>query len=252
MDFRLLDFEEKYAAVNLVKEVFLSSGNLGYSQESAQAFLELLASYGTSLDYIGAYDAQLQGVLGFYKEHSHIVYVFVRDENQRQKIGEKLFLEYLRTIKEKGFHTVRVHATLSSIPFFEYLGFDKIGDIEDANGMKYQPMEYHRAYQMLGKTVKVIVDHPYGSQHPYYPEDECTCNYGYVECAEEAFQNAYVVGVYEPVEYFCGKVIAMIFHRNDEEIRLVVSGSEHISHQKVIDEIAFQEKHFDVFLKWLD
>lgn len=77
----------------------------------------------------------------------------------------------------------------------------------------------------LGKIVKVKMDRPMGSRHPkrgfYYP-----INYGYIPntiSADGEELDAYVVGVYEPLETFEGRVIAIIRRLNDDDDKLVVA-----------------------------
>lgn len=255
MEIRLLEFEEKYSAITLIQEVFWASENLGYTEFSAQSFLQLLASHGSSLAYLGAFENNiLVGVLGFHIEHHHIVYLFVRLKKQKKTIGTQLFQKYLEIIQTENPDSVRVNAPLGTICFFEKIGFDRIGVSQEAIGMQYQAMEYRYIYRKLGQLVRVIVDHPYGSIHPYYPDEECTCNYGYL-CPEgrldEELKNAYVIGPQEPVEYFDGIIVAIIFHRYDHETRFIVAKQKEIDHQKIIDAIAFQEQNFEVFIKWL-
>ena len=78
--------------------------------------------------------------------------------------------------------------------------------------------------EYLGKIVNVKMDRPMGSKHPkhgfVYP-----VNYGYVPntiSGDGEELDAYVLGVFEPVETFEGKVIAIIHRINDNDDKLVV------------------------------
>ena len=53
---RSLEGDECFDALNLVKEVFFESGNLGYSIEGAKSFLEFLSARGELLNYLGAFE----------------------------------------------------------------------------------------------------------------------------------------------------------------------------------------------------
>lgn len=99
----------------------------------------------------------------------------------------------------------------------------------------------------IGKRVSVDIDRPMGSKHPehghVYP-----VNYGYIpdtvaEDGEE--QDAYILGVFEPVERFEGVCIAVIHRADDVEDKLVVAPE---GRQFTDDQIAalteFQERHF--------
>lgn len=85
----------------------------------------------------------------------------------------------------------------------------------------------------LGKEVKVIMDKPFGSKHPkkgfIYP-----VNYGYIPntiSGDGEELDAYVLGVFEPVEEYTGKVIAIIHRTNDNDDKLVVSNKEYTDDQ---------------------
>ena len=77
----------------------------------------------------------------------------------------------------------------------------------------------------INKIVKVKIDRPFGTKHPkhgfIYP-----INYGYIPntiSGDGEELDAYVVGVYEPVEEFTGNVIAIIHRTNDDDDKLVVA-----------------------------
>ena len=69
---------------------------------------------------------------------------------------------------------------------------------------------------MIGKVVKVIVDRPLGSAHPNHSDLIYSVNYGYIPTTfapDGEEQDAYILGVNEPVAEFVGKVIAIILLR---------------------------------------
>ena len=71
---------------------------------------------------------------------------------------------------------------------------------------------------VIGSIVTVTVDRPMGSIHPKHRDIFYPINYGYVEgvkAPDGEWQDAYILGVYEPVKSFTGKVIAVI-HRLDD------------------------------------
>ena len=108
---------------------------------------------------------------------------------------------------------------------------------------------------MLGKIVRVIVDRPTGSYHPNYKEMVYPINYGYVEgiiAPDGEEQDAYILGVDEPVGEFTGEVIAIIHRLNDVEDKLVVapSGAE-FSLEEILAQTAFQEKYFETTVEIL-
>ena len=102
---------------------------------------------------------------------------------------------------------------------------------------------------MIGNIVKVIVDRPLGSVHPKHKDIIYTVNYGYVpgviaEDGEE--QDAYILGVDEPITEFIGKVIAIIHRLNDIEDKwIVVPENKSLSKEEIVNSVAFQGKFFD-------
>ncbi len=81
------------------------------------------------------------------------------------------------------------------------------------------------ADQFLGKTVKVQVDRPLGSRHPAW-KFLYLVNYGYlpgIPAADGEDQDAYILGIAEPLEEFEGTCIAVIHRLNDVEDKLVVA-----------------------------
>ena len=71
---------------------------------------------------------------------------------------------------------------------------------------------------MPNKFVTVTVDRPLGSSHPQYPDLYYPVNYGYIKgvmAPDGEEQDAYILGISEPVAEFTGRVIAII-HRHDD------------------------------------
>ena len=104
--------------------------------------------------------------------------------------------------------------------------------------------------EYLGKTINVIIDRPLGSHHPEHKDIVYPINYGYFEevfAPDDEEQDVYVMGVYEPVSNFTGKVIAIIHRLNDNEDKWVVAPEEfNFSKEDIIEATSFQEKYFDV------
>lgn len=101
---------------------------------------------------------------------------------------------------------------------------------------------------MLGKIVKVTVDRPLGSCHPKHKDLYYSVNYGYIEgimAPDGEEQDAYILGIEEPVAEFTGKVIAIIHRFDDVEEKWVVA-PEHVSFSKedIMEQVRFQEQYF--------
>lgn len=99
----------------------------------------------------------------------------------------------------------------------------------------------------LNKTVTVQIDRPIGTKHPkhgfIYP-----VNYGYIPdtiSGDNEELDAYVLGVYEPLETFTGKCIAVIHRLNDNDDKLiVVPENTYFSDEQIQALTNFQERFF--------
>ena len=106
-----------------------------------------------------------------------------------------------------------------------------------------------RIYEVLGKTVHVIVDRPVGYMHGslVYP-----INYGYVPgilAADGEEQDVYILGVHDPIASFDGRVVGAIRRRNDVEDKWIVAPEGMVFHQGQIAEATrFQEQFFDSYI----
>lgn len=100
--------------------------------------------------------------------------------------------------------------------------------------------------EYMGKCVRVVVDRPIGYRHGdiLYP-----VNYGYIPgtlAGDGEEQDAYILGVSEPVTEFEGQVIAAIRRKDDVEDKLVVAPAGTVLHQgQIAEAVLFQEQYFD-------
>lgn len=98
----------------------------------------------------------------------------------------------------------------------------------------------------LGKPVYVAIDRPIGYRHGdiVYP-----INYGYIPgciAGDGEEQDAYILGIKEPLTEFAGQVVAVIHRRNDCEDKLVIAPVGTVFHQgQIAEAVQFQEQYFD-------
>lgn len=100
----------------------------------------------------------------------------------------------------------------------------------------------------IGKMVNVKIDRPFGSKHPkhgfIYP-----LNYGFIPntiSGDGEEIDAYVLGVFEPVEEFNGKCIAIIHRINDDDDKLiVVPENKYYTDEQIKALVEFQERFFE-------
>lgn len=99
---------------------------------------------------------------------------------------------------------------------------------------------------LMGQLVHVEVDRPIGYVHGdiVYP-----VNYGYIPgvmAGDGEEQDAYILGVTEPLVAFDGRVVGAIRRSNDNEDKLIVAPDGMVFHQAEIAEaVHFQEQYFD-------
>lgn len=99
----------------------------------------------------------------------------------------------------------------------------------------------------LGKIVDVEIDRKMGSLHPkhgfIYP-----VNYGFIPntvSGDGEELDAYVLGVFKPVDNFKGRVVAIIKRTNDNDDKLVVCPENKSYSDEQIDALTeFQEQWF--------
>ena len=99
---------------------------------------------------------------------------------------------------------------------------------------------------LLGKSVHVKIDRPMGSHHPehgfLYP-----VNYGYIPdtvSGDGEELDAYVLGVFNPIEEFSGTVIAVIHREDNDDKLIVVADGNSYSDEEIWKEVHFQEQFF--------
>ena len=99
---------------------------------------------------------------------------------------------------------------------------------------------------MIGDTVKVTVDRPLGSYHPKHKDIYYPINYGYIEgiiAPDGEEQDAYILGVNEPVKEFVGKIIAIIHREDDiEEKWIVAPEGMTFTKEEIMQQVHFQEQ----------
>lgn len=122
----------------------------------------------------------------------------------------------------------------------EKFGSDKLCDV------KWYQIENKHA--MLGKLVTVTVDRPLGSFHPEYKDMYYPINYGYIAgiiAPDGEEQDAYILGVDEPVKEFTGRIIAIIRRSDDVEEKWVVApDGMTFTKEEIMDAVRFQEQYF--------
>ena len=105
--------------------------------------------------------------------------------------------------------------------------------------------------EYIGKMINIKIDRPLGSKHPkhrfIYP-----VNYGFVpntisDDGEEL--DCYLLGVFEPVNEYKGKCIAIIHRINDNDDKLIiVPDNKNYSDEAINALVEFQERYFEYII----
>ena len=106
---------------------------------------------------------------------------------------------------------------------------------------------------MIGKIVQVTIDRPLGTCHPKHKDLLYPVNYGYIPgvfAADGEEQDAYLLGVGEPVAEFTGRVVAIIHRFDDIEEKWVVApDGASFTKDEIMREVAFQEQFFQTEIR---
>ncbi len=102
--------------------------------------------------------------------------------------------------------------------------------------------------EYIGKIVNVVMDRPLGSKHPKYGFIY-TLNYGYIPntvSGDGEELDAYVLGEFEPLNTFTGRVIALIHRTNDDDDKLIiVKDGKNYTDDQIRALTEFQERWYD-------
>jgi inorganic pyrophosphatase len=106
-----------------------------------------------------------------------------------------------------------------------------------------------RTHSFIGKTLTIKIDRPLGSRHPDHGFTY-RLNYGYLPgiiAPDGEELDAYLLGVFEPVETYTGLCIAVIHRLDDNDDKLVITppGKEY-SNEQIIALTEFQEQFFSI------
>ena len=102
--------------------------------------------------------------------------------------------------------------------------------------------------EYIGKVLNIKIDRPFGSKHPkygfIYP-----VNYGYVPntiSGDNEELDCYLLGIFEPVQQYEGKCIAVIHRTNDDDDKLIiVPNNKNYSDDAIEALVEFQERYFE-------
>ncbi len=184
----------------------------------------------------------IQGVLIYDASEYRILLLAGKDNEVRT-----VLLNRLKDIFAEEY-TARINVLASDrdLSFYEEYGFEQAAEKQ----ADMTPMEYLLGRELIGKTVHVEVDHPYGSFHPSLADTVYPVNTGYVILGEE-MTDAYIIGPKEPLDSFAGTVCAVIYRRQSDRPRLaVIRTGELPDRERIIHDIGFEEQYYETRILW--
>ena len=105
-----------------------------------------------------------------------------------------------------------------------------------------------KAVEYINQTVEVRIDRPMGSLHPDHSDLLHPLNYGFVPgtIAPDGEEiDAYLLGVFQPVDRFKGRCIAVICREDGDDKLIVVPEGKSYSDEQIHALTEFQERFFD-------
>ena len=202
-------------------------------------------------------EQDIVGVLLYSRKHNMICCLAVDPAYRKRGIASILLKEALDKLdrdKDITVSTFRENDVKGIAPrkLYKKFGFEE-GELIEEFGYPNQRFVLHADKSVdnviIGTTVTVTVDRPLGSYHPEYKDMYYPINYGYIEgvmAPDGEEQDAYILGVNEPVKKFTGKIIAIVYRKDDiEEKWVVVPDGMTFSKEEIRRQIHFQEQYFD-------
>lgn len=144
------------------------------------------------------------------------------------------------------FHTFDIEQAAEKM--MESINYNVL-DIEEASYKILKKLIIREKLEtMIGQNINVFIDRPIGSVHPKHNDIIYPINYGYIKeilAVDGDYQDVYVLGEDNVIDYCSGKVYAVIERENDVEDKLIVTTDDKdYSNEEIKEKINFQEKFF--------
>jgi inorganic pyrophosphatase len=185
-----------------------------------------------------------------HPDHGDTIYlrqIFVDRAHRGQGIGRKAMALLQEEIwpRDKRLTVEVLVGNQVARAFYEAVGFREYSLELEIPALERISVD---ARTFLGATVSVSIDRPLGSRHPeqgfVYP-----VNYGFVPnvpAPDGEDLDAYVLGVFEPVEAFTGECIAVVHRLDDDDDKLVVVPvGKSYTDEQIAALVEFQERFFE-------
>ena len=132
---------EKNEALLFAKRIFIESEDESYSKEGIETFCNFVDNkkITKSFKVYGAFENNiLKGLIATDRRKRHINLFFVGKDSQGKGIGKKL-MNIVVNNNENSYITV--NSSRYGVPIYEKLGFIKIEEEKEQDGLKFTPMK---------------------------------------------------------------------------------------------------------------
>ena len=132
---------EKNEALLFAKRIFIESEDESYSKEGIETFCNFVDNkkITKSFKVYGAFeDNVLKGLIATDRRKKHISLFFVDKDSQGKGIGKEL-MSIIINKNENSYITV--NSSRYGVPIYEKLGFVKIEEEKEQDGLKFTPMK---------------------------------------------------------------------------------------------------------------
>lgn len=141
---------EKSEALLFAKRIFIESEDESYSKEGIETFCNFVDNkkITKSFKVYGAFeDDILKGLIATDRRKRHINLFFVGKDSQGKGIGKKL-MNIVENNNENSYITV--NSSRYGVPIYEKLGFIKMEEEKEQDGLKFTPMKLILKDEIMG------------------------------------------------------------------------------------------------------
>ena len=141
---------EKDEALLFAKRIFIESEDESYSKEGIETFCNFVDNkkITKSFKVYGAFeDNILKGLIATDRRKRHINLFFVDKVSQGKGIGKKL-MNIVVNNNENSYITV--NSSRYGVPIYEKIGFIKIEEEKEQDGLKFTPMKLILKDEIMG------------------------------------------------------------------------------------------------------
>jgi len=141
---------EKSEALLFAKRIFIESEDESYSKEGIETFCNFVDNkkITKSFKVYGAFEENiLKGLIATDRRKRHINLFFVGKDSQGKGIGKKL-MNIIVNNNENLYITV--NSSRYGVPIYEKLGFIKMEEEKEQDGLKFTPMKLILKDEIMG------------------------------------------------------------------------------------------------------